>query len=937
MSFRRAWQVCGWCTRQGCRVSLWLIWLVLIAALAGQLHLISARRVPVPEPLRRLIEHRLASHGVHLDYGRARMNLTGRFLLEDVRLGPVDANAPLASARSVYLHFNRWELLGGKLHLDEVRVAGLDLLLPPDLVSDSPPADNIDFGLRLEGREIELSYFTGYIDRLPVQASGRFRAPPAAPAPESAEDLAERITQTYLDIAGRVRAASPWLAAARSPAVSLRLTPDTLAVDLRADAVDLAALPQPQVGKLTSVHLRTTLSFDASQAEPITLDARVRSAMLPLDIAADGVAFRLRATPGGALGLDLLTLDLQLGSVRWRNIAAGPLAATITQPTRDQFHADISLALAGSSWRVQGRVAPRDGLSRVELDGFVGDTTLAFAGNLIGKDLTTLLDPAVAAPLHVSATFGPDWKLGGVAGRLHSGSVRVGGAQLDETGTEFTYDGVRVLCDHLVLRQGESLAHGSYEMDTRTMDFRFLLTGGLRPEGIESWFHDWWSNFWSTFDFSRGLPDADVDVRGRWGDLTATRVFVQAEGEQTGLRGVGFDRVRTRLFLRPHWFDILHFDVLQTNQTARGWLTRSLDATATHWHHMEFDVESTLPLETIATLFKEESASLLAPYRFATPPSLRLSGRVHSDHSPAGKKEHIDITLGSEGPMTYHDFPLSDLTFEALLRDDHIDLPTLTVGFAEGKARGNARLWIVEQARRLAFDITLVGANLGAAIDAVALIQPPASASAPAPTGKSAEAARERQQRLDQGHLSVTLAAEGLYDDFHSFKGLGRAAITGAELAQLNLFGPLSELLSGTHFSFGSFSLDTVHAPFLLERDRLRFEDLRVTGPSALLQAKGNYHLRESRLDFTTKIHPFDESSSIVGNAVGFFLSPLSKVFEVKLQGTLAKPKWIFAYGPSRLLNTLTGAEDQTPLPAPLAPVAPMPPRPNDALPTVTE
>jgi hypothetical protein len=67
--------------------------------------------------------------------------------------------------------------------------------------------------------------------------------------------------------------------------------------------------------------------------------------------------------------------------------------------------------------------------------------------------------------------------------------------------------------------------------------------------------------------------------------------------------------------------------------------------------------------------------------------------------------------------------------------------------------------------------------------------------------------------------------------------------------------------------------------------------------------------LREGTLDFATKVFPFDENSSVVGNAVGFVLTPFSRALEVKLSGTLNSPSWIFAYGPSRLLNTLIGGE----------------------------
>lgn len=926
MIFRRVWKVCGWCTHQGCRLSLWTIWLLLLAALAGQLYLLSARRVPVPTPLRRLIEKQAAAHGVNIEYGRARMNLTGRFLLEDVRLGPTSAPEPLATARSVYLRFNPWELLVGQPQLEEVRIGGLDFHLPADPAANTEAAlvaNNIDLGLHIAGREVELSYFTGYIGRLPIQASGRL---PVSAASSDQKPSVESVINTYATIAAHLRDSASWIDTAEAPRLAARFDHESFTLHVQADSIDLRSLPlpHPPQAKMERVRLNVFLPVPPSSSNDFSVTGVIGAAHLPQEFATRDLRFELRGVYGDASPFDPRQLNVQLASVRWRDIETGPVVATLTEPAYRQFEIDASLVLAGSTWRVKGDAVPQSRSARVLIDGFVGDTTLDFAGRLIKRDLAALLDPAAPAPLHVSATFGPDWKLAGVTGRLHSGPVRVGGAHLDETGTEFTYDGVRAVADNLVLRQGESLAHGSYEMDTRTMDFRFLLTGGLRPEGIESWFHDWWRNFWSDFDFSHALPAAEVDVSGRWGDLTATRVFVQAEGARTGLKGVDFDEVRTRIFLRPHWFDILHFEVVHDEQAARGWLTRSLDLEKNTWSFMEFDVESSLALATISSLFKKESAELLAPYDFTSPPHLAITGRVDSPASPTGKRERIDLTLASAGAMTYHGFPLSNLAFKAEIRDDSIDLPTLAVSFAEGRASGHARLWTADEARRLSFNITLADANLGAVTRAVALLQPPAAT----PDGKTGDSARERQQRLDQGRLVFNLAAEGLFADFYSFTGSGRAAITGAELAQLNLFGPLSEALSGTHFSFGSFSLDTVDAPFVLDGDRLRFEELRVTGPSALLQAKGNYHLRDGRLDFATKIHPFDESRSMVGSAFGFMLSPLSKMFEVKLQGTFSKPTWIFAYGPSRLFNTLTGSGSH-PAITPLTPLVPVPTEPN--------
>jgi hypothetical protein len=899
MILRRAWRICGWCTLQSARLALWSVWLLLLLALAGQIHLLSSRRVPVPEPLRRVIQQQLAARGLRLDFNHGRMDFAGRFTFENLRVGPTsDPRLDFASARTAYVRFDPWQLVLGRLPLREARIDGVEI---PGLDA------RFDVSAGLDERTVTLSYLSGYIGKLPVQARGLIRLPGVRPAPGSGRPapLGDRLAAAWPGLLARARASAAWLAAAENPSLHLHFRERSFDVAAFADALDLPALP----ATARAVRATATLPVAFDPPARIRVNGSIDALDLPLGFSAQNLVFTLDASPG----LDSARLDLQLASARWREITAGPVAATVRRTGPRDAAADLSVRLAGGDWRVQPSVA--GDTARVLLDGFVDDAALAFAGGLVRRDLAALLDPDQAAPLHVDAVFGRGFALQNVTGTLRSGSVRVGRAQLDETGAEFTYDGARVVADALVLRQGASLARGSYEMDTRTLDFRFLLSGGLRPMGISGWFYSWWTDFWKDFDFSSSVPAADVDVQGRWGDPAQTRVFVRADNGPTGLKGVAFDAVSTRLFLRPHWFDIRHFAVARTDGEARGRFARALVPGSNTWTHMEFSVASTLPLPVISELFPGESTELLAPYAFLTPPSLQIDGRVDSAASASGKHESIDIALRSTGPMTYHGFPLSDLVFDARLRDDRIDLPTLAVTFARGRATGDARLSGGAGQRRLAFDVALADANLGQVIQAVAQLSPPA-----APVSeKAAESARLRQQRLEGGRLDFSLKADGLYADIHSFNGAGRASVTDAELGQLNLFGPLSAALRGTALNLGSFSLTTVEAPFTLAGERVQFDDLRVTGPSALLLAKGRYGLRGGALDFTTRIHPFEENTSLFGSAASFVLTPFSKVFEVRLAGTLSEPSWIFSYGPSRLLNSLTGNNP----PAPATPETP--------------
>ncbi len=927
-----------WVTRLGARAVLWASWLLLLSVLAAQLYVLSSRHILLPASARHAIEARLAEHGLRVKLGLVRIDFSGDVRCEDVRVGPLSMEDPLVTVSSVYTNIDLGNLLMGELSLSEVRVSGMDLHLPgmQSLSGvDEVMVGGVDLELHRSGREIVLSHLAGYVRQVPVQVYGRFPTPSAQDGAQSAslKEQVKTLSTAWLGVARQIQAADSWLGAFDTPRVDIKLMAEGNAgaeakVEFRAAGIDLGKLPGGATGFLFGVRADSTLPLSELGRVPLDIEGAVASLQLPREITAQGLAFRLSGAPGGAYGFAPSLLELEFASLRWREIEIGPLASTASQPEDGRFAVDLSLSLAGAPWRVQGTVEPKTGTAEVALDGFVEAATLTFAGRQIGRELGNLLIPAQPAPLHVRASFAPGWKLARAQGSLHSGHVLVGGVPLDETGAEFTYDGKRVFCDNLVLRLGDSLAHGSYEMDARTMDFRFLLTGGLRPMGIDKWFHSWWSDFWSTFTFNASLPVADVDVLGRWGDLTATQVFVQADCADTGLKGVNFERVRTRLFLRPHWFDIRHFDVIRAGHGAQGWLSRTLNLDKNTWTTMEFEVDSTLPLETIGELFKQESAELLAPYAFTAPPLLKLRGRVASAAAVGGKHEHIDIDLSSTGAMTYHGFPLADLKVKALLRDERIELPELAVVFARGGAKGTALVQGPADARRLSFNIALADANLGAAMQAVAQLQPN-TAAAPA-VSESGKAARARQTLYDQGKLDLTLAAEGMYSDFFSFNGNGRAVIHGSELGQLNLFGPLSEALSGSLINLGSFSLNRVEAPFALQGERLRFDELRITGPSALIQAKGFYRLRDGTLDFATKVFPFDENSSVVGNAVGFVLTPFSRALEVKLTGTLNSPSWIFAYGPSRLLNTLIGGEKKDAPPS----VPPAPPSTPSAPPS---
>ncbi|MBC8010897.1 MAG: hypothetical protein H7067_12470, partial [Burkholderiales bacterium] len=203
----------------------------------------------------------------------------------------------------------------------------------------------------------------------------------------------------------------------------------------------------------------------------------------------------------------------------------------------------------------------------------------------------------------------------------------------------------------------------------------------------------------------------------------------------------------------------------------------------------------------------------------------------------------------------------------------------------------------------------------------------PVPADAPAP-----EKAPEEDKPLG-GRVSFTLAATGPLADPLAYSGTGTARIVGADLARIRLLGGFSSLLSSLGIGITTVELAEADAEFRIDRNRVEFSRLHLTGPSALVEAKGDYTMPKGTLDFSAKVRPFEKSDGFFSSAAGFVLSPLSSALEVELRGPLDDPEWTFSYGPTQFFRRITGSRPKPDPAPPPSPPAPTPPPPVPANP----
>jgi hypothetical protein len=393
-------------------------------------------------------------------------------------------------------------------------------------------------------------------------------------------------------------------------------------------------------------------------------------------------------------------------------------------------------------------------------------------------------------------------------------------------------------------------------------------------------------------------------------------VFVCADSTKPVIRDFAFDRVRTTLFIRPHFYDGLELIADREGRHARGTFTRRIDLSKNALHYNTFDVTTDLDPIQGARIFGKVGADIVEPFTFAKPPSLKITGRIDGPAAPDGPHEHAVVDIRSASPFTVYGFPLSDLTANAVLNDEKLKIAVTRAGFAGGSVNGRISLDVRGDERRLGFDASLENSLLGETIQTLEDFGARRKNLPPPPRSKF-------QERLATGRLGLRLSADGYYQDPYSFKGAGSGEIAGAELAQINLLGGLSEVLRTVKLNFTSLSLNSAQANFKLEGRQLAFSDLKITGPTAAIDLTGLYRLDLQQMDFNARVSPFESSRNPLASAVDLVLTPFSNILELKLSGSLDAPRWRFAYGPSSLLRTLTGKKDAFEnIPEPPAPVS---------------
>jgi hypothetical protein len=907
-------RLCGHCLGY---FALWTLWLGLILLLAAQAYVATRNQLEVPPFLLRALEARLAVSGLSVRFGGALFDPSGRILVEDARIRLDSFAEPVATARTLYLRLDPLALLAGHLEPTELRGTGVSLLIPAMLSASGRAEElvrDLDVGLTLEQERVRVDYLSFRLADIAVSGVGAVqvgdalafgRSAPAGPGVARALAPADFFARNYPALSREFGRALARLAPLEHPIVRTRL------------------IPSPTRGAIVHASVVARgLNWKGIRVGPLSAFGRLpllgsSPVMATFDLTAEEVALAngaraqgLRAEIRGPLNVEAMTFNPRqvqatVRAASWAGLTAGAIQARLAPDSLTHLRGDVIAEVLQEPVALTGEVDLARHTADVRFEAAVAPGWLGPLSTWVGQDVRRYADFDTPQAVAGRVRFADGWRFAGLEARISGRNLRRLGLTVDRLEARVELDAHRLYAPEAYARIGDDYARGSYEQDLASRDFRFLLKGEIRPLDLAPWFGPWWPSFFADYAFPVAPAEATVDLQGRWGQDERSSQFVVADTAGMALRGVPFDWLRTRLFIRPGWYDALEVAAAQGTAQARGRFLVQAETRQGVVKSLDLDGTSGLALAVGGRLIGPVATDVVQPFWFAQPPQLTLRGHFDGAAAPPPRHQQLHVEARTDHAMTYRGIPFEPAAFTVDLNDDDLAVRQVDAGFAGGSLTGQALVSGAGPARRIAFAGTLNRANLGRA----------AAAAAGFFSGGGAEPSSWQALTREQSatRMDLSLSAEGRYDDPATLHGDGNVLLQGAGLGGVPLLGGLSRLLRVTTLRFTA-----AQSAFKVDAGRLEFPDLTVTGANSAIRARGTYDVERRQLDFNARIYPFQESKSIL-QVFNVLSTPLSAALQVRLTGSVEKPAWAFTYGP---LNLMRGAGGLPAAPAPPSPLA---------------
>jgi hypothetical protein len=440
--------------------------------------------------------------------------------------------------------------------------------------------------------------------------------------------------------------------------------------------------------------------------------------------------------------------------------------------------------------------------------------------------------------------------------------------------TDLTITNRLLALPNLSIQRRDGPLELTYTNDMVSRDYQFGIRSRIDPRAVGPLLGEGERDALAHITLSGTMPVIKGDVWGRWGDLTRTGVRARTSATNIAFRGQRLD-----------W---LHANIDLTNQIVTVTdLAAGRPEGELHCPRVVIDIpksrvainnaRSTLDFMVLPEIIGPVTAKAIRPYTFRAAPEILINGTVGT-HRKAEKDSNLHFEL--KGPH-FHWFKFNLENTVATLHwvTNRLFVTNLTADFHGGLLAADMTFdFDPPMGNDFTFDIAFTNTGFQSLIADVA------------------DASNKLGGKLS-GMISVTNANTEYWD---SWQGYGKVSLTNGLLWDMPVFGVFSPVLNAVIPGIGNSRANEAAGEFDITNSIIYTRNLVIKSPPARLYYTGT-------VDFDANIAARVEaklfkSKFLVGQILDLVTSPITRIFEYKVTGTLAKPVSIPINIPPRLL-----------------------------------
>lgn len=523
---------------------------------------------------------------------------------------------------------------------------------------------------------------------------------------------------------------------------------------------------------------------------------------------------------------------------------------------------ELTLELSRGQISVWGEVDFKGSSSFIE---FLSSADLSLMKSIIPQNFQFLIDGLKFTDLPTfSGRFTTKWgiqKMTNLVVDTHCHNFSFQGHALEELSLPVAYDGKKLFVPELKLKMNNGLLSGEILWDNQNANFWAKINSHqVNPKIFKKIFGVEFDRILDVTDFKKDLPIVNLEIRGnsldprQWTysghyllrDFVYQGVFIQSAESD-------FNFSNYELFLpnlhvsRPE--GTVSGMVRHNFQKKLVWITGLCSSV---------NVIESAPALGIAFF------SYVKPYRFHSPPFLKVNGVVDLDKYSKEPRTDLHVEVDSDSVMDLDvfkvTFPLTKPKGEIFLRGRELTVKVHKGFLFDGQIQGiyESSLWKKNIPFKTHFHI-----NNGDFHKAMHTIF---------------------NNNKDSGRFNFQTTFGGYLGNLYSLQGDGKIEIHDGYIMSIPFLGIISTALSSKDTDFAMAKADEASAHFNIKDGCIFTRDLKISSFTFSVLGSGKYNFVKDNLDMDMKVR--------MRGPMGYLFYPLSELFEYHGTGKLASPVW---------------------------------------------